>query len=142
MDLLRMRLKHRRVERHAIAHGYLHCPAHIGNGSCGCGSLLSHASISSRAHANHGQQNHSMHNLVSSHATIPRRSSGQPFRAKSFEHTHGIASEQEFLQGETNVSMKKISRIYDDALAGAAATRFRILSRSTFLWFASNTSKL
>src|SRR5580704_14986021 len=94
---LRMWLKYRRVERYAVAHGDLHCPAHIGNWGRGCGSLLSHASISSRAHANHCQQNHSMHNLISSHPTTPRRSSGQPFRAKSSEHTHGIASDKEFL---------------------------------------------
>ena len=52
-----------------------------------------------------------MHNPISSHPTNPRRSAGQPFRAESFEHTHGIASEQEFLPGETNVSMKKELRL-------------------------------
>src|SRR5271163_3145598 len=140
--LLRMRLKHRRIENYTVAHRYFHSPAHVWDRSCGCGSLLSQASIGSRAQAEHCKQNHSMHDLSSSHPTYPRRSAGHPFRAQSFEHTHGIASVKEFLRGETNVSeQKRLPAIYEGALAGAAATRFRILSRSTFLWFASSTSK-
>src|SRR5580693_994694 len=72
-----------------------------------------------------------------------RRNTGHFLRTGSFEHTNGIALEREFLQAETNVSaLKSCSAAwpYDGAFAGAAATRFRILSRRTFLWFASSTS--
>src|SRR5271169_355929 len=69
--LLRVRLKYRRVERYAVAHLYFHCPAQVGNWSGRCGSLLSNTSIGCRAQAECCNQNHSMHNLISSHPIIP-----------------------------------------------------------------------
>ena len=77
--LLGVRLKNRGVERYAIAHGYLHCPAQVGDRSNRCSRLARHALIRSGAQTQRRKQNHSMHNLNSSHPTLPRRSSGQHF---------------------------------------------------------------
>src|SRR5580693_1320617 len=138
--LLRVRLKHCCVERYAIAHRNLDPPAHVGDWWRRRPGFLRQAACGRHADRKRSKKNYSMRNLSCSH---PTASAGAPAVHSNWHlRAHAWYRVREGIPTRRNRCFSaKALAIYEGAFAGAAATRFRILSRSTFLWFASNTSK-